>query len=371
MSLYTAEKILSVNNVLGESPVWEPTSSCLFWLDILSNILYKFNPADKDLQQWSLPFVAGAVLTSYDPHIVLLVSDIGIVRFNLHTTHYTILCAYPENKALSRPNEAKVDPYGNIIFGTIGYDPKNTLGNIYCFNENGLRKVYQDIHIINTFIWQVVSVKTDQLILQYRRRDGSGGFPGNVEIKVTFHLSAANELLINYHASTDKVTPLDITNHTYWNLSGSGTILDDEAQFNADYYLPTDTDFLPTGKIESVKHTYFDFHEPRSLAEDIKFLTAAKGYNHYFILKQKKTGLNLAATIKDPNSRRILQVSTTQPGFQFYTGNFLQGDYAPYSGFAIETQAYPNAVSKTAFPSIFLPPEQIYQHRTCYKITDY
>lgn len=154
MSAYQAKKILSVNNMLGESPIWQPELECLIWLDILSNTLYKFNPKNEDLQQWILPFVAGAVLLSSETHIVLLVSDEGIMHFDLRTAQHANLCAYPEDKTLTRPNEAKVDPYGNIIFGTIGYDPEKTLGNIYCFNETGLRKVYSKIHIINTFVWQ-------------------------------------------------------------------------------------------------------------------------------------------------------------------------------------------------------------------------
>ena len=152
MLTFSAQKIVKLANILGESPVWCHERECIFWLDILSQALYQFTPSSNKVQCWSLPFIASAVLLSENPDILVLVTDRGVVSFNLTCKHFTLLVKYPENKSMTRPNEAQVDPFGNILFGTMSYDSQ-LIGNLYQFNEKGLVKLYTSIGIPNTFIW--------------------------------------------------------------------------------------------------------------------------------------------------------------------------------------------------------------------------
>jgi aldose 1-epimerase len=194
-------------------------------------------------------------------------------------------------------------------------------------------------------------------------------FPGTVQLEVIYELNNHNEFIIEYRATTDKITPLDLTNHTYWNLTGRGNIFNHEVKLNADHYLPLTNEQIPTGQIINTYNTPFDFSHYKPIGKDIAQLTDTKGYDHYFIINPSKRKLRLAAAIKDKSSGRMLTIFTTQPGFQFYTGNFLKGTYKPYSGFCIETQNYPNAINQKNFPSILLHPNELYQQKTIYQLS--
>ncbi|MES2142093.1 MAG: aldose epimerase family protein [Pseudomonadota bacterium] len=228
-------------------------------------------------------------------------------------------------------------------------------------------------------IWQAeVSIQSDRasVELSYISPDGDQGYPGTLKVKTIYSLTSANELKITFEAETDRVTPVDLTNHAYWNLAGAGrdTILDHVLQVFADRYVVTDQDLLPTGQIAEVDGTPFDFRQPHHLGERIND-TSIGGYDLCYALPTATDLSRLVAVIKEPITGRTLEVYTTQPGLQFYTGNSLKS--YPISGglttqrfgaFCMETQNLPGAVHYPQFPSPFLLPGELYHHETIYRL---
>lgn len=211
----------------------------------------------------------------------------------------------------------------------------------------------------------------------YLSQNGDQGYPGNLEIEVTYSLTVTNELKISFQAKTDQATPVDLTNHAYWNLAGAGngTVLDHILQIFSDCYVVTDKDLLPTGKLAKVEGTPFDFREPHPIGERIQN-TAIGGYDLCYVLPHLKNHQpQFVARINEPISGRTLEVFTTQPGLQFYTSNSLR-DYSISSGlhtqrygaFCMETQNFLGAVKYSKFPSPFLLPGNNYQHETIYRL---
>lgn len=228
-------------------------------------------------------------------------------------------------------------------------------------------------------IWQATpsaDANGAYLTLKYTSADGEEGYPGNLEVTVVYSLTTDNTLTIDYTATTDKATPVNLTNHTFWNLGGykSGTICDHILQLNAPKYLPTDEALIPTGEVADVTDV-LNFLEPKAIGQDIKKVTEPQfrgGYDHCFVLAEKAEGeMGPCAVVKDPKSGRVMTITTTEPAVQFYSGTVLDGStgvddykYEQYYAFCLETQHYPDAPNQESFPTTILQPGQTYRHTT-------
>ncbi|HXI84259.1 MAG TPA: aldose epimerase family protein [Verrucomicrobiae bacterium] len=212
----------------------------------------------------------------------------------------------------------------------------------------------------------------------YLSPDGEEGYPGNLSVTVIYILTENNELQIEYTATTDKPTPVNLTNHTYFNLAGAGTILNHELLIASTQYLPANNALLPTGEIHPVKSTPMDFTMSTPIGRRIHQLKGDPiGYDHTYVLENDGAKTKLAARVFEPQSGRVLEVHTTEPGVQLYTGNFLDGTisgkggraYQQHTGFCLETQHYPNSVNQPTFPSVILKPGQSYRQKTSYRLS--
>jgi aldose 1-epimerase len=233
-------------------------------------------------------------------------------------------------------------------------------------------------------VWSVDnadSKKGRSLALTYLSKDGEEGFPGNLSVEVIYTLTDNNELRIDYKATTDKPTVLNLTHHSYFNLAGAGNsnILDEVLSIEADRFTPVDSTLIPTGVLEPVRGTPMDFTAPTPIGKRINEnnpqLKYAGGYDFNWVLNKKDNTLTLAARVQDPTSGRVMEVFTTEPGIQFYSGNFLNGTtvgkggkkYEHRFGFCLETQHYPDSPNKPGFPSTELDPGQTYTSTTIYR----
>lgn len=212
--------------------------------------------------------------------------------------------------------------------------------------------------------------------LRYVSKDMEEGYPGTLTSIVTYELTDKNEIKMSYEATTDKDTILNLTNHTYFNLAGhdSGNVLGHQMVFYADAFTPVDDGLIPTGEIKAVKGTPWDFTTPRTIGERIAQVPG--GYDHNHVLRNQSGKLALAVKVVEPKTGRVMDVYTTQPGVQFYTGNFLDGSvkgkgasYGKHAGFCLETQHYPDSPNKPQFPSVVLKPGQVYRQTTVYQFS--
>ena len=204
--------------------------------------------------------------------------------------------------------------------------------------------------------------------------DGEEGYPGNLDVKVNYLLSNDNEFIIEYFAETDKATPINLTQHTYFNLSGEATILDHQVQLNSEEINETDINSIPTGNMLSVKNTPYDFREIKSLKKDIGVLEI--GYDNNYSLNNEVGEFIKAGEVYDPSSGRVIEIFTTQAGVQLYTGKFIpkltidgEKKFGEFSGVALETQHYPDSPNHPHFPNTILCPGETYQQRTVYKFS--
>lgn len=245
--------------------------------------------------------------------------------------------------------------------------------------NNGVNHLHGGEKGYDKVVWNAAPAtnNTASLTLTYLSKDGEEGYPGNLDIKVIYTLTEDDELLIDYIATTDKATPVNLTNHCYFNLTGdvSNTILDHWLQVNADRYTPVDAGLIPTGELKAVKGTPFDFLQPHRIGERIAAVDG--GYDHNWVLNRKGNDMDLVATLSDSISGRKLEVFTTEPGLQFYSGNFLDGklktkDGKPmliHTALCLETQHFPDSPNKPSFPSTILKPGQKYHTVSKYKVS--
>jgi aldose 1-epimerase len=230
-------------------------------------------------------------------------------------------------------------------------------------------------------LWDAQEIRSDSasgVALRYRSVDGEQGYPGNLDVTVRYLLDQHNTLHVDYHAVTDRATPVNLTQHSYFNLAGSGDVLGHELAIAADGYTPVVAGLIPLGHIEPVAGTPFDFRSPRAIGEQVNAshpqLQLAGGYDHNFALCPEATGGPRAAVrVHDPVSGRVLRLYTTEPGLQFYSGNFLDGSlagkgrtYGHRSGFCIEPQHFPDAPNQAAFANTILYPGQQYRSASRY-----
>lgn len=281
------------------------------------------------------------------------------------------------------------EPYFGATIGRVGNriakGKFNLNGKSYSIpvnnGENALHggtKGYQDV------VWNAEKTNDQTLVFTYFSPDMEMGFPGNLNVKVTYSLTTDDELKMEYEATTDKTTIVNLTNHAFFNLNGegSGTILNHVVQFNAKEYTPVDKELIPTGKIETVSNTPFDFTTPHTIGERIDTknsqLENGVGYDHNFVLdtKSEKNLIHVGSIIGDL-SGIVMDVYTQEPGFQFYSGNFMQSKNTLKSGtkddyrtaFALETQHFPDSPNQPNFPSITLEPKEAYHTISVYKFS--
>jgi aldose 1-epimerase len=233
-------------------------------------------------------------------------------------------------------------------------------------------------------VWEAEQLKAKAgVAFTYLSKDGEEGFPGNLKIKVTYTLTDSDELVLDYEATTDKATPINVSQHSYFNLAGEGTgdVLNHEIMINADRFTPVDKNLIPTGELRPVKGTPLDFTTQTKIGARIddsyEQIALAHGYDHNFVINRKDDGLTLAARVYEPTSGRVLEVSTTQPGVQFYTGNFLDGTvtgkeghvYKQRYGFCLETQHFPDSPNHPDFPTTILKAGETFHQKTIFKFS--
>ena len=246
--------------------------------------------------------------------------------------------------------------------------------------NNGQNHLHGGVKGFDKVVWDAQEID-EGVQLTYLSHDGEESYPGNLKATVTYRVNNANELRIDYDATTDRDTIVNLTNHSYFNLAGSGTILDHELQIEADAFTPIDEALIPTGEISSVKGTPMDFTSPAPIGArigaDDQQLRIAGGYDHNFVLRGDLGTLKTAARAYEPQTGRVMEVFTNQPGLQFYSGNVLDGTlvgksgraYTKHSGCCFEAQHFPNSPNQPDFPSTVLRPGEQYHHTTIYRFS--
>ena len=277
----------------------------------------------------------------------------------------------------------KNDPYFGSLVGRYANrisNAKFTLdGQTYTLapNNNG-NSLHGGNKGFDKVLWTAEKVGDSSLKLTYQSKDGEEGYPGNLSAQVIYILGSDNSLRLDYIATTDKATPVNLTNHSYFNLSAGkdSTILNHQLQLNADKYTPVNDKLIPTGKIADVRGTPMDFTTTKAIGKDIQKVKG--GYDHNWILDRNGNGLEKGAALYDPTSGRYMEVFTTEPGIQFYSGNFLDGTlqytkngqrYLQHGALCLEAQHFPDSPNQPAFPNTILKPGETYRQTTIYKFS--
>ena len=251
---------------------------------------------------------------------------------------------------------------------------------------NGPNALHGGLIGFNKAVWDAKPFESSHeagVVFSHVSKDGEEGYPGNLSLKVTYTLTDQNELIFDYEATTDKATPINLTQHSYFNLAGEGKgdILGHELTLNADRFTPVDNDLIPTGELRPVKGTPLDFTKSTAVGlrinDPYEQMTKGRGYDHNFVINRKDDAITLAARVREPSSGRVMEVYTTEPGVQLYTGNFLDGTvtgkhghvYQQRTGLCLETQHYPDSPNHPDFPSTILQPSHTFHSRTIYKFS--
>ena len=251
--------------------------------------------------------------------------------------------------------------------------------------NNGPNSLHGGVVGFDKVVWKVTSagVKEQgaQLALSYTSKDGEEGYPGTLKVDAVYTLTDDDSLRLEFTAVTDKDTPVNLTQHSYFNLRGHGDILGEQLQIPAGRFTPVDATLIPTGVLQPVAGTPFDFRQPTAIGARIGTadpqLKNGQGYDHNFVLDKRPGVLGVVATVYDPDTGRVLEVSSTEPGVQFYSGNFLDGKsvgkggwaYERHAGLALEPQHFPDSPNHSNFPSVILKPGQTYRSTIIYKFT--
>lgn len=275
---------------------------------------------------------------------------------------------------------AAIGRYGNrIANGKFTLDGKT----YHLAQNNDSNNLHGGPGGFHAVVWDARQIDESTLELTYLSNDGEEGFPGNLDVRMVYQLTEKNEFRIEYYATTDQKTVCNLTNHTYFNLSGEGaeTILDHQLQLNADGYLPTDSIAIPTGEIAKVEGTPMDFRSPSKIGLHIndafEALQFGNGYDHNFVINKQNEPIAFAARVFSPVTNIQMEVHTDQPGIQIYTGNYMNGTEIGKSGkvylrraaFCLETQCYPDSPNQPQFPSVVLNPGETYRHTTVHQFS--
>lgn len=279
---------------------------------------------------------------------------------------------------------------GEIYFGSLIGRYGNRIGRgtfsigdetYYLAKNNDINALHGGTKGYNNVVWDAEQTDDQTLVLTYFSPDGEEGYPGNLNVKVQYQLTNDNELKIEYRATTDKATPVNLTHHSFFNLkgAGNGTVNEHILQINANSYTPVNAGLIPTGEIAGVEGTPLDFRKPTTIGEridaDFEQLKFGNGYDHNYVLNSANEGLTFAAKVIEPQTGRTMEVYTNEPGIQFYGGNFLDGteigkEGVPYvyrGAFCLETQHFPDSPNKPEFPSTILNPGEEYYSICVYK----
>lgn len=283
----------------------------------------------------------------------------------------------------------KESPYFGCLIGRYGNRIARgqfTLnGHTYTLaTNNGPNHLHGGIKGFDKVVWEPKVLATPEgpaLELRYLSRDGEEGYPGNLSVVAVYTLTSDNALKLEYTATTDKDTVVNLTQHSYFNLAGKGDILGHLVMINADRYTPVDSTLIPTGELPSVEGTPFDFRKPTAIGARIgqenQQLKFGNGYDHNWVISKPMGKFGLQARVTEPTTGRVLEVFSTEPGLQFYSGNFLDGTltgkggwvYQFRNGFCMEPQHYPDSPNQPNFPSVVLKPGQVYQHTLMYRFS--
>jgi aldose 1-epimerase len=251
--------------------------------------------------------------------------------------------------------------------------------------NDGPNALHGGLKGFNRVLWKAEPIegkKEGSVKFSYVSKDGEEGYPGSVSVTVTYTLTDKNELKIEYTATTDKATPINLTNHSYYNLAGEGDVLGHEMWLNAKAYTPVDDTLIPTGELAPVKGTPMDFTKPHLIGDRLGELTnKPQGYDHNYVLNRRKNSDNLvlALRVREPKTGRVMSVYTTEPGIQFYTGNFLDGTlkgkggtiYKQHYAFCVEADHFPDGIHQPNFPNTILHPGETYHQLTIEKFSTY